>query len=191
MNYLKRNELLSLKISGDTLVGQAYSEQQKLSLPWYTRAQELKTALNCLEQKSPNLARIALENKFDQLWISDVPLYSKISFYSMVKRKNPLKPFLLLNDFQKRKAVAQLRSSNHRLNNETGRYVPRKQNANFQRVKVSGEGVDTLAESFVYLPFFEPIIEYEQHFLASCSLTDTKITKNGPFLRMVHSWSFI
>ena len=45
------------------------------------------------------------------------------------------------------------------------------------------------------LVFLKPTLEdsgdQEQTIEGRSVLTVTKITKNGPFLRMVHSWSFI
>ena len=173
INYLKR--LKHLSSQGETLVGHAYSEQAKLSLPWYTRMHELIKVMSLSDPISPIKARSALVNKFDRLWESAIPQYSKLNFYKEIKSKISFEPYLLLSEFKKRKAIAQLRSSNHRLNNETGRFVPGKQNANYQ--KVIDQGIwrkccktcsDTAAEYLAHLPFFEPIIEDEQHFLVSC-----------------------
>ena len=49
-------------------------------------------------------------------------LNSKLDFYNIVKSEITFEPYLTINEYERRRALAQLRSSNHRLNCETGRY---------------------------------------------------------------------
>ena len=68
-----------------------------------------------------------------------------------------------------------LRASNHRLNCETGRYLQSKRSTNFQSAKDSTLWRKSChvccadeAEALSYLPFYQPILEDEQHVLAEC-----------------------
>ena len=101
--------------------------------------------------------------------------YSKLEFYNTVKTELYLEPYLLIGDFNKRKVLAKLRASNHRFRSETGRYVPVKGSPTY--TSVINDGISRKCcevcctddiKYLVHLPFFEPIIENEQHVLACC-----------------------
>ena len=46
-------------------------------------------------------------------------LNSKLYFYNIVKSENSFEPYPKINEYEKREALAQLRSSNHRQKCET------------------------------------------------------------------------
>ena len=100
-----------------------------------------------------------------------MPLNSKLYFYKIVKSEIPFEPYLKINEYGRRRALAQLRSSNHRLNCETRRYDLNKLEIDNKLWRkcckiLCGPQAETLS----HLTFFEPIIEDEQHFLATCPL---------------------
>ena len=98
-------------------------------------------------------------------------LNSKLYFYNIVKSEITSGPYLEINEYERRRALAQLRSSNHCLNCQTGRYdlnklkIDNKLWRKFCKICCGPQ-----AETMLHLPFFEPPIEDEQHFLANCRL---------------------
>ena len=98
---------------------------------------------------------------------------------------------------ERRRALAQLRSSNHRLNCETGRYDLNKSPKYNSKLELDNKlwrkfckicyGLQ--AETLSHLPFFEPIIEDEQHFLATCPLyQNTRLQLNDTIESAVVLW---
>ena len=51
-----------------------------------------------------------------------MPLNNKLYFYNIVKSEITFEPYLKINEYERRRALAQLRSSNNHLNCETERY---------------------------------------------------------------------
>ena len=108
-----------------------------------------------------------------------MPLNSKLYFYKIVKSETSFEPYLKINEYERRRALAQLRSINHRINCETGTYDLNKSlNLNY-KLEIGNKlwrkfckiCCGPQAESLSHLPFFEPIIEDEQHFFAISSYT--------------------
>ena len=107
-----------------------------------------------------------------------MPLNSKLRFYNIVKSEITFEPYLTINEYERKRALAQLRSSNHRLNCETGRYDLNKSPKYHSKLELDNKlwrkcckiCCGPQAETLSHLPFFEPIIEDEQHFLATCPL---------------------
>ena len=113
-----------------------------------------------------------------------MPLNSKLHFYNIVKSEITFEQYLTINEYERRRALAQLRSSNHRLNCETGRYDLNKSPKYNYKLKLDnklwkkcckiccGPQAETLSH--------EPIIEDEQHFLATCPLyQNTRLQLNN------------
>ena len=122
LGYVRRLETLS-KNETETLAGNAFKEQQQLSLAWYNRVQDIKMALEIRETTNPTVGRRNVHFKFSYLWKLALPQYSKLQFYAMVKRELSFETYLTIAEFERRKSLAKLRASNHQLNCETGRYL--------------------------------------------------------------------
>ena len=89
----------------------------------------------------------------------------------MIKNTIGYEPYLSLKDIKKRKAVAQLRFSSHRLNIETARYINNKSDVHPDKLtwkKCCKICCDKHAESLISFPFADPIIEDEHHVLVTC-----------------------
>ena len=180
LSYAKRLEILSMRGTDQTLAGNAFIEQRNLGLPWYSRLLELKVALHMPNTINPSEGRVTLQNQFLSVWESALPLYSKLTFYAMVKNKLGFEEYLTIQHFNKRRCLAKLRASNHNLNCETGRYLSLPKKGSLETPADSPLSQltiwrkcckicsDPTAEGLSNLPFFEPIIEDEQHFLVSC-----------------------
>ena len=82
-------------------------------------------------------------------------------------------PYLALKDSSKRTVIARLRTSSHRLNNETGRYTssntPNSCDLRNWK-KCCSTCTDTNMEDIISLPFSDPITEDEWHVLITCPL---------------------
>ena len=171
-DFQKRLEALDQNDSS-CLVRHAYVDQRDLGLPWFAALQSYLHN-GSLTANSPSVAvREATKHIFEELWLSSVTNSSKLKFYSMVKFDVGYEPYLSLADPNKRKVIAKLRTSNHRLNNETGRYINTKSPSSADTIlwkKCCKICSSNDAEYLASLPFFEPILEDEQHVLVSCPL---------------------
>ena len=126
-----------------------------------------------------------------------MPQNSKLRFYNIVKSEITFEPYLTINEYERRRALAQLRSSNHRLNCETGRYDLNKSPKYHSKLELDNKlwrkcckiSCGAQAETLSHLPFFEPIIEDEQHFLATCPLyQNTRLQLNVTIKSAIVSW---
>ena len=168
----------SIKRFHETLAGNASIEQENLSLPWFKRLRELQEQLGMNRSLDAAKALSNIESKFKRLWTSAMPLNSKLRFYNIVKSEITFEPYLTINEYKRRRAIVQLRSSNHRLNCETGRYDLNKSPKYHSKLELDNKlwrkcckiCCGPQAETLSHLPFFKPIIEDEQHFLATCPL---------------------
>ena len=108
------------------------------------------------------------------MWREEKNLSSKMNFYNMVKESTVIQyeSYLNLPNYKERKYLMQLRSSSHRLNNETGRYLTAKgsQDAStpHQWMRRCEFCTSKEAKAFLHLPFGEINIEDELHILISC-----------------------
>ena len=168
-DYYRRLEVLDQN-DKDCLVRHAFVEQRNNGLPWYNDAQNFLGNLNLTNDSSPITIRCRAMEVFEELWQKALQNSSKLTFYNAIKLSIGYEPYLSLKDFRKRKAVAQLRFSNHRLNIETGRYIKSQSDANHDKQtwkKCCKTCVNKDAEPLISLPFFDPIIEDEQHVLST------------------------
>ena len=188
-NYIKRLE--SLKHSHrETVAENALIEQEHLSLHWFKRLRELQEQLGMNRSLDAAKALSNIKNKFKRLWTSAMPLNSKLHSYNIVKLEITFEPYLTINEYERRRALAQLRSSNHRLNCETGRYDLNKSPKYNSKLELDNKlwrkcckiCCGPQAETLSHLPFFGPIIEDEQNFLATCPLYQNQGCKSGFFI---------
>ena len=124
----------------------------------------------------------ALLNKFKSTWKHAVADSSKLEFYAQVKGNVALESYLDIKNREVRRSVAQLRSSSHRLNIETARYLNtttaftsscRSSKCRSSFSKEWSRSCKTCCSQEVeflqQLPFaVKPITEDERHILATC-----------------------
>ena len=153
----------------DSLVYHAFQEQKNLRLDWYTGITELcrnfspptsnadETSFRILETTS------AMNSTFRQIWSASLRTSAKLKFYTNCKEEFGREPYLQLKDQKLRQSLSRTRLSAHFLGIETGRY--NKAEGLFARkCDLCSPDVDDLR----HLPFFDPVIEDEWHFLVSC-----------------------
>ena len=125
------------------LVKAAIQEQINLSLPWFSGIKSIiesfdnihpsdyncgpSEPLNALMMStlcSPDGIVNSLQDQFKQAWSSRVAQSPKLSFYNTIKGNDfTWEPYLdSTTNFKHRRTMAQIRSSSHKLNIETGRY---------------------------------------------------------------------
>ena len=126
------NRLDSLDAGEDTtLVRHAFAEQKKSRLGWYTNMKKLLDVAGPTNERDPprpSDIQTKLESYFNTIWREEKNLSSKMNFYNLVKESTVIQyeSYLNLPNYKERKYLMQLRSSSHRLNNETGRYLTAK-----------------------------------------------------------------
>ena len=99
----------------------------------------------------------------------------KLSFYTTVKDNITFEAYLKIENRGIRKSLARLRSSSHRLNVETARYISTKKNVaqSLHDIKAWKQCCKTCCDNNVELllqqPFAQPpIVEDEHHVLTTC-----------------------
>ena len=125
------NRLDSLNAADDpSLVRHAFVEQGLRKLSWY---QSTKTLLKLAGHDSEHLAnplavRSELQGYFNRNWDRARGKSKKLTYYNQVKKcpSIGLEPFLSLSDIKERQCLMRLRSSSHRLNCKTARYITEK-----------------------------------------------------------------
>ena len=139
VNYFIR----TINLDDSHLVRAAIEEQINLKLPWFSGIKSIIDTFdsintidyNCSSSESTNALMMStlcspndivksLQEQFKQAWSSTVAQSPKLSFYSTVKGNNfTWEPYLdSTTKFKHRRTMAQIRSSSHKLNIETGRY---------------------------------------------------------------------
>ena len=172
LNYYKRLEFLHYSAE-DCLVRHAFAEQKNLSLPWLRETENFIANLkqNITDNLPSSVIRSSCKDVFEHLWHSGIQQSSKLQFYSIVKGSIGYEPYLSVKDIRKRKAVAQLRFSSHRLNIETARYINNKSDVHPDKLtwkKCCRICCNNNVQSLISLPFADPILEDEHHVLVSC-----------------------
>ena len=132
----------------------------------------LKTGLERVHKRCypfPSQICYGLKAWFENVWNAERQLNRKLSFYNSIKKT--FGPELYLNldlGYWESKHIAQLRTSSHSCNIETGRHG-QKRNSIVNRLcpNCSQNADDTMA-FLAELPFFEPILENELHILIYC-----------------------
>ena len=180
IKYYRRVRDIDDSNGNNYLVKHAFQEQKSLSMDWYTSWMHLDS----MEVKdkgrnstlTPTDIQSSIANQFICEWDKAIETQNKLSFYSSVKSSFGEELYLSCTNYNSRKSIAQLRSSAHDLNIEKGRYTNSHNNTgNFSllnrlcRFCCSGDEEEREAlEMSANLPFFEPIIENEQHVLTEC-----------------------
>ena len=122
----------------------------------------------------------------------------KLEFYRQVKHELAFECYLDIRNREVRKSLAQLRSSSHRLNIETARYLNCNTNgASKTKTSLSKEWIRSCklcctseVELLQQLPFSEePIIENERHVLVSCpAYHHLRIKLSDPIKSSILAW---
>ena len=136
-----------------------FREQVELGLTWYTSITQFVSTHS--------------HETFLNSWEAARTANRKLSFYNNVKITFEPEPFLSL-ERNLAKRLAQIRSASHPLNIERGRFEKyRKGGFSMERERLcpscNTPDLDTLA-AMKELPYFNPIIEDEPHFLLRCPL---------------------
>ena len=174
--YTYFNRVSEMESSGsEALVSHAFAEQRALQLSWYKNLiGTLKTLSPNHNQKAgkvlPHSIKKSMMSAFETQWKEDKLSNKKLKFYNTIKdvfeRENYISFALNHKQF---KRLAQLRTSSHRFNIETGRHGTHKRSSIINRLcnLCCTDDKDTLS-NLIELPFFEPIVEDEVHVLSEC-----------------------
>ena len=123
---------------------------------------------------NPLETRVKLRGFFDSIWNEQRSHSSKLAYYNSAKLTSKIgfEPFLRLQDHSIRRSVMRLRSSSHRLNCETARYLTEreleKRGTNIMWEKRCKFCTSDEALSLSHLPSHDTIIEDENHILVTC-----------------------
>ena len=170
--YFQRLEQLDTDDS-TAFVRHAFAEQKALHLTWYENLHMAKLNLGDLTGSQPNNAAETEETAktlFASHWEQERRKNRKLGFYNSIKDGFVQENYLSVHlSFKQSKRLAQIRTSSHRLNIETGRHGHIKQSSILNRVCPHCCDTDTLGH-IAQLPFFEPIFEDEAHVLRECPL---------------------
>ena len=175
--YGYRNRLEQLETDNSpTLVRHAFAEQKTLKLTWYSNLDHLKSDVHSDQGNktlSPKRIREVARSMFRDCWDRERKQNKKLSFYNSIKDNFEIENYLQNVDLKHRqmKCMAQIRSSSHRLNIETGRHGIEKRSNVLNRVCHHCSDLTNL-KYLAELPFFAPICEDESHVLQTCPLYD-------------------
>ena len=171
-DYFKRLEHLD-NSDVDCLARHAFAEQRENMLPWYSNTLNFIENIG-LTTASPSLTiRDKTTQIFNDIWWMTARNSSKLKFYTKIKTSIGYEPYLSLKDIRKRRAIARLRFSCHRLNIETARYSYASLSTNQDSIiwnKCCNICSDDNVELLISLPFAEPILEDEEHALVTCPM---------------------
>ena len=139
VNYFIR----TINLDDSHLVKAAMEEQISLNLPWFSGIKSIIDTFdsinpidyNCSPSESTNALMMStlcsstdivnsLQEQFKQVWSASVAQSPKLSFYNTIKGNDFTWELYLdsTTKFKHRRTMAQIRSSSHKLNIETGRY---------------------------------------------------------------------
>ncbi|KAL5262835.1 hypothetical protein ACHWQZ_G008281 [Mnemiopsis leidyi] len=133
---------------------------------------------------SPKQIRGVARSVFQGCWNRERKQNRKLCFYNSTKDKLEIENYLQDVNLkpQQLKRIAQMRTSSHRLNIETGRHGIVKRNTVLNRVCHHCSDL-TYLEYLAELPFFDPICEDEIHVLKSCPLYEDLRTNAHPAVK--------
>ena len=159
----------------NTLIHHAFQEQKRLHLDWYAGIIKMcndfrpQPAINTSDETTFNSQEIVsnMTATFKQLWTSALITSSKLKFYTTCKKEFVREPYLKMKDVSLRQALSRTRLSAHFLAIETGRY-DKTGGLYTRKCDHCSPHVDDLK----HLPFFDPVIEDEWHFIVSCPVND-------------------
>ena len=176
ISYFNRLQALD-QARSNSLVRHAFAEQRTNKFTWYQNTIKIMEVAGHHHQTSsacPAHIKSKLQQYFNVLWETERHTSSKLSYYNQVK----ITPHVHYEDFldlacgEDRKCLMRLRSSSHRLNCETGRYVTDKELTKSSGTKSWYKRCEfcTTEETkwLSNLPFCNIIQEDEHHVLISC-----------------------
>ena len=185
VDYFQR--LNSMRLDNiNSLARHSFEEQRNLNLPWYenmvTLLSDSQSAWGNTDSRlrtSSTAVKEILRNKFNIAWNTALTSSSKLEFYRQLKNEPCFESYLDIRNRAVRKSLAQLRSSSHRLNIETARYLDYNVHGvskSKSKISLSKEWSRCCkfcctpdVELLQQLPFAEkPIVEDERHVLVSC-----------------------
>ena len=185
-SYKKRLEVMDDE-SSDAIVRHAFCEQRQLNLNWYNSITAVKNRLEVEESKPliwPNQIRTGMKNWFKRIWNTERSSNNKLKFYNSIKPDFKEELYLRLDlNSTVSKRIAQLRSSSHNLNIETGRYGANRLKLINRACKHCCTDDEGTLDLLLELPFPTPIIEDEEHVLSDCPLYDDLKDQLCPFTR--------
>jgi hypothetical protein len=155
------------------LVRHAFNEQAKLNLSWYENIQKLQAFITdrCTGAISATSTTIKLEcqSLFRQFWDDERRTNRKLVFYNRVKLSFGIEPYLQTQFAHKKsKRLAQFRTSTHRFKCETGRHGVNRMDPLKRLCGICNSADSNTLQSLHELPFFDPIVEDEDHVLKEC-----------------------
>ena len=108
----------------NTLLHEAFVEQQSLNLEWFRNMNSVRNAYNSGKSKLSSInVREHMRILFSKYW-NDIKCSSpKLEFYNTLKKQFGFEQYLLLSNHKHRRALTRPRISAHNLYFETGRYA--------------------------------------------------------------------
>ena len=174
IDYLNKLILLDNEDS-EKLVRHAFVEQKNLDLSWFSSIQRMTLLLDPTSDikgrttKPPNSVLCCKRGQdiFEEHWTTACQQNKKLAFYSTVKSKFQLEPYIGECKHLECKLVGRWRMSAHKLNRETGRYGSK---AGSIHHKCCGTCTNLdVIELLTELPGeWNPILEDEVHVMVSC-----------------------
>ena len=150
--------------NSDTLVKHAFNEQKSLNMSWFRMINTLSDLLQSRPENRfnyPSQFRSSLRGEFETIWNQERQANQKFKFYNSFKCTFECESYIDIDlSYNELKRLSQFRMSSHKYNIETGRY--RSKNGTFSTTE-DKETVGLLFEC----PFFDPILEDEQHILTT------------------------
>ena len=126
ISYFNRLQALD-QTRSNSLARHAFAEQRTKKLTWYQNTIKILEIAghHHTSNASPTHIKSKLQEHFNNLWEAERHKSSKLSYYNEVKRTPHIhyEVFLDLVCAENRKCLMRLRSSSHRFNCETGRYI--------------------------------------------------------------------
>ena len=154
------------------LVKHAFNEQRSLNMSWYSRINSLQNLLQSHSNQRlnfPSQLRSRLREDFKQTWNEERMQNRKLAFYNSAKLTFEPERYIDSNiGYKDLKRLSQFRMSSHKYNIETGRYGKKQTNI-LNRICEYCTTEDNETIGLLYeCPFFEPIVEDENHVLNIC-----------------------
>ena len=171
-SYLERLERMDTENS-TAFVRHALVEQRSLELSWYSNLKAAEACISHLAKNNsstPQNTKEALRSLFIMQWKNERHHNQKLHFYNSVKSSFGCETYLRVElNHQQLRRLAQIRTSSHRFNVETGRHGPEKRSTVLNRVCHHCSDTDTL-KYMLELPFqaSQVVVEDELHVLQTC-----------------------
>ena len=170
--YYKRLEDMSSDDATSCLVKHAFNEQKRLNMNWYKRMNSLDDLLQSQSNfrlNFPSQLRSRLGENFKKIWNIERLGNRKLKFYNSLKSSFEAEKYIDSNlNYKELKRLSQFRMSAHKYNIETGRYGSKYGNIIYRICEYCTTNNKDTISLLQECPFFEPIIEDENHVLRTC-----------------------